>query len=188
MKACGSMPSKITSRILAETGIPRLFSVLAEEISPGDLQSLLLSVYQGRVRTMHESEVFRRSEQSTLMTPSSIEARLLNGFDRIAFAAAEGFEGVDLSPVGPLGTHFVLGAIDQNNVLSTIRNAELLGDPTPAMALECVARVLLTAFPIRLCSSAPATGRFACSRSTSRFYASFSLVRFSFRGPRYRVE
>jgi Histidyl-tRNA synthetase len=158
MKAGGSMPSKITSRIVAETGIPRLFSVLAEEISPGDLQSLLLSVYQSRVRTMPESEVFRRSEQSTLMTPSSIEARLLNGFDRIAFVAAEGFEGVDLSPVGPLGTHFVLGAIDQNNVLTTIRNAELLGDPTPAMALECARRRKSLAHrvphpPVQLCTS-----------------------------------
>ncbi len=158
MKAAGSMQSKITSRIVAETGIPRLFPVLAEEISLGDLQSLLLSVYQSRVRTMHESEVFRRSEQSTLMTPSSIEARLLNGFDQIAFAAAEGFEGVDLSPVGPLGTHFVLSAIDQNNVLTTIRNAELLGDPTSAMALECARRRKSLARrvphpPVQLCSS-----------------------------------
>jgi hypothetical protein len=40
----GSMQSKIISRIVEESGLPRLFSVLAEEISPGDLQSLLLSV------------------------------------------------------------------------------------------------------------------------------------------------
>jgi hypothetical protein len=158
MKAAGSRQSKITSRIVAETGIPRLFSALAKEISPGDLQSLLLSVYQSRVQTMPDSEVFRRSEQSTLMTPSSIEARLLNRFDRIAFAAAEGFEGVDLSPVGPLGAHFVLGAIDQNSVLTTIRNAELLGDPTSAMALECARRRKSLARrvpnpPVRLCSS-----------------------------------
>lgn len=34
----------------------------------------------------------------------------------------------------------MLGDIDQNNVLTTIRNAEVLGDPTPAMALECARR------------------------------------------------
>ncbi len=31
----------------------------------------------------------------------------------------------------------MLGGIDQNNVLTTIRNAEVLGDPTTALALEC---------------------------------------------------
>ena len=34
----------------------------------------------------------------------------------------------------------VLGGIDQNNVLTTIRNAEVLGDSTPALALECARR------------------------------------------------
>jgi hypothetical protein len=33
-----------------------------------------------------------------------------------------------------------MGSIDQNNVLSTRRNADLVGDPTVAMALECARR------------------------------------------------
>ena len=40
----------------------------------------------------------------------------------------------------PSGTSFTLGGIDQNNVLTTIRNAEVLGDSTPALALECARR------------------------------------------------
>ena len=32
------MQSKITNRIVAETGMPGLFSVLAEELSPSDLR------------------------------------------------------------------------------------------------------------------------------------------------------
>jgi hypothetical protein len=66
-----------------------------------------------------------------------VDARLFNQFDRTAFQVAGEFAAVELSPVGPLGLNHVLGSIDQNNVLTTIRNAEVLGDPTTALALEC---------------------------------------------------
>lgn len=134
------MQSKITDRIVAQTGMPQLLSVLAEGLSLSDLQSLLLSVYQCRVRAIRESDVLARAGRSTLAAPSSIDARLLNRFDRAAFAAADGFEAVELSPVCPLGTNHVLGAVDQNNVLTTVRGAEVLGDSTPSLALECARR------------------------------------------------
>ena len=152
------MQSKIVRRIVAESGIPRLFSALAEEISPGDLQSLLLSVYKSRVQPIPESAVLARMASNNLFVPSSVDARLLNAFDRIAFAAANDFEAVDLSPVCPLGTNRALGGIDQNNVLTTIRNAEVLGDSTPALTLEAARRRKSAAHraaspPERLCSS-----------------------------------
>jgi hypothetical protein len=130
--------SKITRRIAAQTGIPRLLEVLAEEIPPSDLQSLLLSVYQSRAQSIRESELLARS--IPLTEPSTADARLLNEFDRMAFSAAQGFETVELSPVCPFGASFVLGGIDQNNVVSTIRNTEVLGDSTEALALECARR------------------------------------------------
>jgi hypothetical protein len=51
-----------------------------------------------------------------------------------------------------------LGGIGQNNVLTTIRNAEVLGDPTTALALECWRRRKhhahqASAAPVRLCCS-----------------------------------
>jgi hypothetical protein len=59
--------------------------------------------------------------------------------------------------VCPLGLNRVLGEIDQNNVLTTIRNVEVLGDPTPAMALECARRRKdagqRAAGDVRLCGS-----------------------------------
>jgi hypothetical protein len=151
------MESKITRRILAETGIPRLFSVLAEELPAGDLQSLLLEVYQARARTIREPDLLVRSKRSALTAPSSVDARHLNTFDRVAFQTAVDFEAVELSPVCPLGTAAVLGGIDQNNVLTMIRNAEVLGDSTPALALECARRrrelTERTPKPVRLASS-----------------------------------
>ena len=89
------MESKITSRIVAESGMPRLFPVLAEELSPSDLQSLLLAVHKARVRSIREPEILARAGRNALFGPSDVDARVLNGFDRMAFAAAEGFEAVD---------------------------------------------------------------------------------------------
>jgi hypothetical protein len=151
------MDSKITNRIVMQTGMPQLFSTLAEELSPSDLQSLLLSVYKARVREAHERDVLARARQNSLFVPSSVDVRLLNKFDSLAFDVASQFDLVDLSPVCPLGTTSLLGGIDQNNLLTTIRNAEVLGDSTPAMALECARRRKASTDrqtrPVRLCAS-----------------------------------
>ncbi len=129
--------SKITDRIEAETGLPRLVEALSA-ISPSDLQSLLLAVFQNRARGLREADVIGRS--SPLTEPSSVDARRILEFDRAAFEAAAGFEAVDLSPVAPVGASFVLGGIDPNSVITTIRNTEVLGDSTEALALECARR------------------------------------------------
>ena len=151
------MPSKITRRILEESGVPGLFTILAEELPASDLQSLLLEIFQVRARAAREPELLARSSRTPLTTPSSVSARDLNVFDRVAFQAAPEFEAIELSPVCPMGTAQVLGGIDQNNVLTTIRHAEVLGDSTPALALECARRrkplPARTAAPIRLAAS-----------------------------------
>lgn len=90
--------------------------------------------------------------------PSPADARQLHEFDRSAFGAASGFEALDLSPVCPSGTHRVLGSVHQNNTLATIRNADVLGDATTAMAIEsALRRRALTrradSTAVRLCAS-----------------------------------
>jgi len=117
---------RIIDRIQAETGVPDLASIL-KKISAADLQSLLLYVFQARAAAMETPELLRNSERP-LLQPSKNDARLMNEFDRIAFREARGFEAIELGPVGPLGLNRLLGGIDQNSVLTTIRNAEVLGD------------------------------------------------------------
>lgn len=133
------MASKITRRIASDAGVPELASILAK-LPGSDLTSLLLDVFRTRASGLREPAVLAQTEREALLQPSSVGARVLNHFDRIAFAAAEGFEAVDPSPVCALGAERVLGGIHQNNVLTTIRNAEVLGDSTPALALECARR------------------------------------------------
>lgn len=146
------MPSKIVRRILAQSGMPDLFDVLARDLPLSDLQSLLLEVYQARSRSLAEPDVIERAQRG-VMRPSQVEARQFHQFDAAAFATAGEFEAVELSPVGPLGLNRVLGEVGQNSVLTTIRGSEVLGDATMSMAIECAGRRKASQKVVRLCSS-----------------------------------
>jgi hypothetical protein len=78
-----------------------------------------------------------RNAGRSLLQASRIDARLFNTFDRVAFDVSRDFEAIELAPVCSLGLNRVLGGIDQNSVLTTIRNAEVLGDATMPLAVEC---------------------------------------------------
>jgi hypothetical protein len=73
-------------------------------------------------------------------------------FDSMAFHAASEFVAVDLSPVCPFSATSTLGGTSQNNVVTAIRNAEALGDPTIALALEAGRRRRSEGL-VRLCAS-----------------------------------
>jgi len=45
-----------------------------------------------------------------------------------------------LSPVCPLGINAAIATVDQNKVVTTIRNTEVMADSTNALALECATR------------------------------------------------
>src|SRR5215208_185868 len=92
-------------------------------------------------------------EHDATVAPAEVDARDLNALDRLAFDAADQFQALELAPVCPLGTNAVLGDIHQNNVLATIRNSEVVADPTTVQALECARRRRLGQPQVRLCAS-----------------------------------
>lgn len=148
------MTSRIVRRVEERTGLPGLAAALAS-LPASDLQSLLLEVFRDRATAITPAGLLERSA-TAVTAPSDADPRGLLAFDQTAFEAAGGFEPVELSPVCPLGTAAALGGIDQNNVLTTIRNVEVLGDSTPALALECARRRKGAAgrhTAVRLCSS-----------------------------------
>jgi hypothetical protein len=58
---------------------------------------------------------------------------------------------VTLSPVAPAGVNTVLGGIDQNLSLATVRSGEVLADPTTSLALEATLRRRAGEASVRLC-------------------------------------
>jgi hypothetical protein len=146
------MLSKIVHRIEHELGMTGLVNALTEQLSASDLSSLLMEVYRIRAARIKEAGMLAHAARAPLMHPSSVSSRDLSIFDSIAFQAASEFAALELSPVCPFSAASTLGGTSQNNVLTAIRSAEVLGDSTLALALEACRR-RSSADPVRLCAS-----------------------------------
>jgi hypothetical protein len=131
---------KIIGRISRSLAEGEVVDGLTCRLIPSDLQSLMLHVYRRRSAQRSPADLVAQYERNAMVRPSTADPRALVEIERMALEAAAGFEAVDLSPVAPLGLNRVLGRIDQNNCLATVRNAEVMADPTTAKALECARR------------------------------------------------
>ena len=131
----------ITRRIEREARVPNLSEILAQRIKPTDLQSLLLEVYRERAKRRSLSEVFSDYASNSFTRPSRCDPARLLEWDQVAFShLPDGFHAIELSPVSPLGSVTRLASISQDWILTTIRNTEVVADPTNALALECALR------------------------------------------------
>jgi hypothetical protein len=130
--------SKIIERIARAMGIPDIVTLLAERLPATDLQSLLLEVYRQRAQQQKPSAVLADYEKNRFVRPSTVSPLKLVEWQRTAFASLpDDFQMLELSPVAPLGTSAIFGFVDQNRVLATIRNTEVVSDATNVLALEC---------------------------------------------------
>jgi hypothetical protein len=145
--------SPIVARIARLLAVGEAVDGLVRALSPTDLQSLMLHVYRERSARRTPKELLAQYERSKMVQTSTVDPRALVELERAAFAAASAFEAVELAPVAPLGLNAVLGEIDQNNCLATVRGAEVSADPTTAKALECARRRRAgVPGPFKLCS------------------------------------
>jgi hypothetical protein len=146
------MPSKIAHRIERELSMAGLVDALASKLSASDLRSIPMEVYRDRSARVKEAEIRAQAARDNLMAPSAVSARDLMAFDSVAFQAASEFTALELSPVCPFSAAATLGGTSQNNVVTAIRNAEAVGDPTISLTLEAVRR-RPSAAVVRLCAS-----------------------------------
>lgn len=155
------MSDPLLERIQREAGIPELIDVLVERLAATDLQSLLLEVYRRRAASVQPGQLLERYEQDRFVRPSDVAPATLADFDRLVWSLLpDQYAAVELSPVCPLGTNASVATVDQNKVVTTIRNTEVVADATNVLALECASRRrrLLHLDPqnrerVRLCAS-----------------------------------
>ena len=144
---------KLVARLARELAEGDPLDALVRWLSPSDLHSLLLHVVRERSAQRTPAELLAQYERSSMLRSSGVDPRTLLEMERMAFEAAPDFEALELAPIAPLGTNRVLGRIDQNNCLATVRGSEVLADPTTLKALECARRRRLGDHGlIRLCS------------------------------------
>ena len=147
-------PAQIAARVAKALGAPDLIDALVD-LPQSELQSLMLYVQRRRSSLRTPPDLYNQFARQAMVQPSTADARALGEIDRAAFAAAHAFEAIELSPVAPVGLNVILGAIDQNNSLATLRGGEVLADPTTVMALECARRRKADpSATVRLCTSA----------------------------------
>lgn len=133
--------NRIVERIERESGVPGLVSLLAERLTPTDLQSLLLEAYRLRISQLQPSEVLSNYQANRFVRPSGVSPTCLLTWEQVAFSKLPPeFKPLALSPVCPLGTNSVVAPVDQNWSVTTIRNSEVVSDSTNVLALECAVR------------------------------------------------
>lgn len=131
----------ILERIEQEAGVPGLVTILAERLSPTDLQSVLLEVYRLHSRRLTPSALLTQYRANRFVRPSGLSPVKLIKWEQVAYSQLpEDFEAILLSPVCPLGTNTVVAPVDQNWSLVTVRNTEVVSDSTNVLALECAVR------------------------------------------------
>ena len=131
----------ITDRIERELGIPGLASLLAERLEPTDMQSLLLEVYRRLVRRRSTASLLVDYSRNRFVEPSAISPAEYVEWDRHALSVLpQGVQAIELSPLCPLGASAALAGLEQDRVISTIRNTEVLSDSTNVLALEAAVR------------------------------------------------
>ena len=112
--------NKIFERIEREVGVPDLALILANKLSPTDLQSMLLEVYRIRSCRIQPSAILSSFETNRFVQPSMVSPTTLLRWEQIALAnLPQEFQPILLSPVCPLDTNSVVAPVDQNWALAT---------------------------------------------------------------------
>ena len=130
----------ILARISSFFKIDNAPAVLAS-MPTKDLNSLLIYLYEEKVGRLTILDILRQSVQSRFVKAAGIPQRRLVEFDHLAYQLLpEDYEGIELSPVAPLGINHVLAGTNQKNIMVATRNVEVIADPSTSLALECAFR------------------------------------------------
>lgn len=140
--------------VLRETGVPDLVEILAERLSPPELETVLREAHHQRAGRVLPAALLAAYERDARFLPAPAEAAL-SAIDRIALeAAAPWFEPLDLSPICPIGTVAGLSPIDPGAALWVAGIGELVSDSTAVLALEGARRRRVAdEATVRLCAS-----------------------------------
>ncbi|MFF2387909.1 hypothetical protein [Agromyces sp. NPDC058104] len=109
--------------------------------SPSETRAAQLALAREQAGRRRPADLLRQFLVDDFVAPAPLALGLVNRLDRLAIDAAEGFEGILLSPLAPLGASSVIAPGSQDRIVSTTRSTEVVSDPTNMLALECARRL-----------------------------------------------
>ncbi|RAJ97485.1 hypothetical protein LX87_02387 [Larkinella arboricola] len=128
----------IAEKILHRINRPDLLQTLSEELTPSELNSLLLEVFDRRIQRLSPANLLQHYQKNRFVKPADLDVMRLRELETRILQIFETFQfrPVELSPVAPLGSCSVVATADQKKVLSALRGTEVLADATNALALH----------------------------------------------------
>jgi hypothetical protein len=132
------MEPVIVEKILQRINQPQLMSVLTEQLTGTELNSLLLEVLKKRVKNTQPAELLKLYDQNRFVKPSDIPVLEIKKIEVAVLELLQkfNFEPIELAPVSILGSCSVVATADQNKILSALRGTEVMADATNAIALH----------------------------------------------------
>lgn len=111
---------------------------LINDLSGSDFNSLMLEIFRQRAEQISPADLLREFEKNRFTQPTSLDPILLleSELDWLKEAKLADFHPVILSPVSSLGTCSVVAKTNQNNLISALRNTEVVADATNVLALQ----------------------------------------------------
>jgi hypothetical protein len=114
---------------------------LSAGLTPSEVWSELLGVLEARAQERSPHELVQQWTRDGFVAPSHVDQRTTLALDQELFAQVPAFEGLELSPLAPLGVCSSVALASQNKVVSALRGTEVVSDPTNVLALECATRL-----------------------------------------------
>ena len=132
------MPEKIANKIAKRAGNDQVIALLSAQLSGADCNSLLLEVFARRTKQLTAPELLKQYEKNRFVQPAETDFIRLMEQSLLTLKSLQGhgFTPLQMSPLSQLGTSSVVATVDQNKVVSTLRNCEVLSDATNALALH----------------------------------------------------
>ena len=126
--------------------------VLETGLSPTDLQTLLLDLARTRAQRIKPSQTLRRWQSDRFVRPARVDPGQLSKLQSRLWELVRRteFEGLELSPLTPLGSCASVADVDQNRVVTTVRSSEIVSDPTNVLALDAARRRRSSREPVHL--------------------------------------
>ncbi|AEV98013.1 hypothetical protein A4D02_14770 [Niastella koreensis] len=131
------MGQSIGKIIAQRTGIDNLIDLLADELSGTELNSLLLEVFSRRTQLLTAPELLKQYEQNRFVQPADSDFihLLERSLQTLTCLSRHHFLPLQVSPLSQLGTCSAVATVDQDKVVSALRNCEVLSDATNALAM-----------------------------------------------------
>nr|WP_295863668.1 hypothetical protein [uncultured Chitinophaga sp.] len=131
------MTDHIAQKISDKTGMPGLLEALGA-LSGSDLSSLLMEVYRLRAERLSAGTLLQQYQRNAFAQPADTDMVLMleKELEILRYLGQQGYQPLELSPVGQFGSCAVVGTVSQKKIISAIRHTEVMADATNALTLH----------------------------------------------------